>query len=526
VRLAALCAAAIAAFAAAVYAGEPLDAGVEGPGEPAAAWDAGAEAATGGEAVVDPASNRPAVTEIPEPPLNTRVSGRLRSEMFFTERPRMRSIGAGRYAIRSERVFPFYETVNLRADELGVKGLSVQFEGWAGVDLADQYFDRRAVADPTYLFVQYRDHGAELRLGRQLAYTGVTRGLHFDGLYAAYETPANLGVEVLGGLVVSPDLGPDWYRDQPTSPGYDDYGAGFSDWDRQGDYAVGGRVFYRLAGRVAVGVSVLEVTELEETDRRLLGVDLDFTPLSWLAATGNAALDLVASRLQEANLAIDVNPIRQLTLSADYRHADPTLYLSHMSIFSVFSTEEYDAVGGAVRVRPIDRLQLYASYHHRFYSYLERSEGTAAAPATYAAAVDMGYEVGGGAAAQLGAKRAGTVVIDYTRQGESDYGVHQVHGGVIIPIAVDGLRATGNGYLDVFDDAWNAPYGSVDGVSGASAIKKIGFLVDAGLFYGNGRFEVGGYASHSATPYVRQETRGMLKFLYNFDVKFVRRGQP
>ena len=326
--------------------------------------------------------------------------------------------------------------------------------------------------------------------------------------------------------MVSPDLGPDWYRDQPADPGYDDYGAGFSDWDRQGDYAVGGRIFYRLAGRVSAGVSVLEVTELDETDRRLLGVDLDFTPLSWLGATGNAALDLVASRLQEANLALDLVPIRQLTLSADYRHADPTLYLSHMSIFSVFSTEEYDAVGGAVRVRPIDWLQLYASYHHRFYSYLERSDATAAEPSTYTAAVDMGYEVGGGAAAQFGAKRAGSVVLDYTRQGESDLGVHQFHAGAIIPIAIGGLRAITNGYLDVFDDAWNAPYGSVDGVSGASKVKKVGFLVDAGLYYGNGRMEVGGYASHSSTPYVRQETRGMLKLIYNFDVRFVGRGQP
>jgi hypothetical protein len=517
-------AAAVAVYAAAVYAQEPLDAGVEGPDEPAVEADAGppAEAA---ETAPDPASARPAVTELPEPSLNTRVSGRLRSELFLTQRPRMRSIGAGQYAIRSEKVFPFYETVTLRADELGVKGISIQFQGWAGVDLADVYFDRRVVADPTYLYVQYRDHGADLRLGRQHVYTGATRGLHLDGLYAAYETPAHVGLEVLGGLVVSPDLGPDWYRDPPASAGYDDYGAGYSDWDREGDYAVGGRLFYRLAGRVSAGVSVLEVTELDEIDRQLLGVDIDFTPLSWFGATANAALDLTVSRLQEANLALDFTPIRALTLSTDYRHADPTLFLSHMSIFSVFSTEEYDAVGGAVRIRPIDWLQLYAGYHHRFYSYIEE-RGAATAQSSYAAAVDLGYEAEGGAAAQFGAKRAGSVVLDYARQGASDLGVHQFHAGAIIPLVVDGLRAIANGYLDLFDDAWNAPYGGVDGVSGASKVKKLGILVDAGLYYGNGTIEVGGYASHSATPYVRQETKGMVKLVYNFDVRFVERGQP
>jgi hypothetical protein len=140
--------------------------------------------------------------------------------------------------------------------------------------------------------------------------------------------------------------------------------------------------------------------------------------------------------------------------------------------------------------------------------------------------VDAGYEVAGGGAIRFGRKGAGRIVGDYARQGEADLGVHQLHGGLIIPIAVEGLRAIGNGYVDVFDDAWNAPYGSADGVSGASKVRRLGFLVDAGLFYGNGTIEVGGYASHSATPYVRQETRGMLKFLYNFDVRFVGRGRP
>jgi len=196
-----------------------------------------------------------------------------------------------------------------------------------------------------------------------------------------------------------------------------------------------------------------------------------------------------------------------------------------MSIFSVFSTEEYDAVGFATRVRPIDWLDLYASYHHRFYSYIEE-RGAATADPSYAAAVDMGYEVAGGAAARFGSKREGSVELDYARQGESDIGVHQLHAGAIIPLVVGGLRAIANAYLDIFDDAWNAPYGGVDGVSGASQVKKLGILVDAGLFYGNGTVEVGGYAAHSATPYVRQETKGMVKLIYNFDVRFAGKGQP
>ena len=476
-------------------------------------------------AAVDPASDPPEVDEEePEEETRTRVSGRLRSEMFFTQRPRMRHIGDGRYAVRSDNVFPFYETIELRADELGHPGFSLHFQGWAGLDLAEIHFEQRFVADPTYLYLQFKDHGLDFRVGRQMLFSGVTRGLHIDGAYAAYETPIHLGLEAHGGLVVSPYRGPQWYREQPGGLGYDDFGAGFSDWQREGEYAAGGRVFYRVSGKASAGISVLHVTELDEVDRQLLGADLDVTPVRWLGFSGDAAFDLHAAQLQEANLAVDVMPIDLLQVSAEYRHADPTLYLSHMSIFSVFSNEAYDSVGGTAYVDPLGWLGVHAGYHHRFYSYAVESTG-AAGEETHDAEIDTGYEVVVGAAARYGRQAAGRVVLDYRRLTESETGLHQIRVGAIVPILIEGLRVAGSIYLDFFDDSPGGLYdGDVDATSGATS--SVGFLGEAGLYYGNGTIEAGGSVAAGATPYAAHEVRGLLKLIYNFEVSFFEEATP
>lgn len=489
-----------------------VDASEEGPAEVEAAEEEAvaeetAEEETEGE--VDPASDPPVVEVVADPDrLNTRLSGRLRSELYMTQRPRMKSLGGGTYGVRSVNVFPFYETIELRADEIGHKGLSIHFQGWAGLDLADIYFDQRVVADPTYLYLQFRDYGADIKVGRQMVFSGATRGLHIDGIYASYESPIHLGIEAHGGLVVSPYLGPDWYREQPDNLAYDDFGAGFSDWEREGDYAVGGRVFYRLAGKVSAGVSVLHVTEYDEVDRQLFGVDLDMTPLKWFGATGNATMDILSTRLQEANLAMDFYPHEVLSLSTDYRHVDPTLYLSHMSIFSVFSMEEYDAVGGTVRIKPLQWLQFHVGYHHRFYSYIEEDTDVAGM-SEYAAELDTGYDIEAGTMLKFGNRNAGVVRLDYNRLGEDEQGIHSLRLGAIIPLGIEGLRTAANVYLDFYDEQINE--------------SDIGFLADLGLFYGNSTVEAGGSMSAGVTPYAEQELRGMLKLNYNFDVSFVER---
>jgi hypothetical protein len=430
--------------------------------------------------------------------LDTRISGRLTSEVYLTQRSRARILGNGFYVVDQQTVVPFYETVELRADEVYHKGLSVHFQGWTGFDLADVYFDdrfKRVVGDPTYLYVQFRDNGVDARLGRQMVFTGTARGLHMDGIDASYQFPFYLGVEALAGLVVSPYFGPNWQRGQPEVD-FDSFGPGFSDWEREGDYAVGGRVFYERLGLVTGGISFLHLTESDEMAQQLIGADLAVTPLDWAAAYVNAALDLPTGSIQQIDAELDFYPFPILSFGIDYSLTDPSLFLSHMSIFSIFSSEQYHSMGGTARIRPLDWLQAFAGAHALLYDYVD-------------SASENGIELSGGVTFRYLERRDGTVGINYRRVSETENGLHELRTRLTVPFAITGLKAVSNFYLDIYDHR--------------VADQKLSYIGDLGLFYSTGLLTAGGTVSSGRTPYHEDEIRAMVKFAYNIEKAFVER---
>ncbi len=426
----------------------------------------------------------------------------------------MRALSGGRYGVRSENVYPFYNTISLRADEVGHPGLSIHFQGWAGLDLADVYFDQRFVADPTYLYLQFRHFGLDARLGRQMIFSGAAQGLRIDGANVSYQTPFYLGFQALGGLVVSPKYGPDWYRGQEGDDWQDWSAGGFSDWEREGefgDYAAGGRLFYRMAGSVSAGLSFVHTTRNKEVDRQVAGADLDVVPADWIAVTGDALLAIPVAALMEANAGVDVFPSDLISFGVSYRHADPTLYISRMSIFSVFSNEKYDAVGGSVRVSPLGWLALHGGYSHHFYRYIQDTDEDADADVSHESALEMGYEVEGGIRAtsrEFGAR----ALLDYRRIRQDLNGVHQLRLGGSIPIAKTDLRAGGNVFFDIYDEELSD--------------QGFGVLGDVSLHWLYEDWTVGGAFTAGITPYAEHELRGLIKASYNFNLSFSERRQP
>ncbi len=461
---------------------------------------------------LDPASNPPTIAPQADNTLRTSISGRWQSEMIISQRSRGRYLDDGSVEKTTADVYPFYNTISLRADEIGHKGLSLHFQGWASIDLADVYFEERVVADPTYLYLQFRDYGFDIKAGRQFVYQGAARALHIDGISFSYQSSINLGIQAIGGLIVTPKQGPNWYQDdEPGS--YQDYGSGFSDWKREGllgDWAAGSRLFYRMAGVVSAGVSILHRSLHDTMAFEELGVDLSVTPCSWLSITGDTLLSLAPVGLKEANAVVDFFPLDALTISLDYRHADPTLYLSNASIFSVFSDEQYDSVGGGVTYAIIEPLAVHGSYHHIFYGYLEQTSDQDATEQTYQDALDTGYEINGGVTGNWG-DRGGMALVDYRRIKQDTNGMNQFRAGVIVPLPVMDLRATSNLYCDLFDRPVNG--------------KDIGFIGDIGLMWRYKGWETGGAFTAGTTPYDREEFRGIVKVTYNWDVRFYERRQ-
>lgn len=433
--------------------------------------------------------------------LDTRLSGRLTSEIYLTQRNRARILNNGVYALDTLTVLPFYETVQLRAEELYHKGLSVHFQGWTGVDLNDVYFDNRferVVGDPTYLNVQFRYQGLHATAGRQMVYSGTARGLHLDGIDVSYQFPIYLGIEGFGGLVVPPYLGPNWYREQPDVD-FDSFGPGFSDWERDGEYAFGGRLFYRRFGLLSGGLSILQVTELDETATQLIGADLALTPLSWFAVYCDAAMDLPTASFQQIDTSVDFYPIDMLSISIEHRYTVPLLFLPHTSIFTVFSQEEHHSLGGTTRIEPLDWLEAYIGYRHLLFDY-EDGES------------EDGFEFFSGVTLQYLDRSEGNIQLHYSRLTDIENGLHEFRTRVAVPFAIIGLLSVTNLYLDIYDNR----------IKG----EKLGFLADTGLFYRSRAIVTGGTVSAGTTPYDEEEIRVMLKFAYQFEKSFVERKQP
>jgi hypothetical protein len=442
-----------------------------------------------------------------------RVSGQISTELYLSHRPAMMSLGDGRYALRAaDRVYPFYTTFQLRAEDAGIEGLSVHFQGWAGLDLADIYFDERFVADPTYLYARFARSGVDARLGRQMVFSGAARGLTLDGVWASYKSPFHLGIEVLGGLLVMPYYGQDFGSPQATNATREDFGRGYSDWRREGDLgdlAVGGRLFYQMVENVTAGVSFLHRTRKLEAEHQQLGADLRVQPARWIEILGDALMDLQVLEVQEANLAVDFFPVELLSFGVDYRHANPTLYLSHMSIFSVFSDEEYDAVGGNIRLRPTSDLSLYAAYHHHLSSSFSHQDAALAAR-EYRSEVNSSYDM------QVGGKwlyddQGGVATLELRRFSTGN-AVNGARLGVLVPLPFEGLRAAGNAYIDIFDEEVRD--------------RRMGVTGDVGLYYGRRAWRAGGSFLAAATPYAQAELRGMLRLSYGFGQDFAARREP
>ncbi|HPO09343.1 MAG TPA: hypothetical protein PLZ55_11795, partial [bacterium] len=459
------------------------------------------------QVVIDTTEEKSA-TEYHDDVLRTRVSGSLRSEMHLTRSDQVRTVSPGVYARQSLKLFPFYEIIELRADEVGHKGLSFHVQGILALDLGALYFDQRFVADPAYAYVQFQHRGIRLRLGRQMVFSGSTQGLHIDGLLASFQTPIFIGVEALGGLIVSPLQGPDWYANPPADADvdYNSYGRGLTDWSRNGDFAMGARLFYRVSEKVSAGVSYLHLTRSQEVDHALLGFDLDFSLLDWMALTGRTNLELNVGALRDSSVLLDIRPGRAVCVTLDYQHVNPVLFLPAMSIFSVFSDEQFNAFGSAVSIDPLEHLSLRAGYRVMMVGQDVPRAGE------WQHEWGMGHQVDADVSIRFGEKEhQGTGRFGYGRVAREGNVIDQLRIGAFIPFGPASLGCAANGYLEFFQLPVNG--------------KNRGIIADAGMFYSTTLIDTGVSVTMGSTPVSELEMRAMLSFAWNFISRFEQAGK-
>jgi len=245
------------------------------------------------------------------------------------------------------RVVPTYELLSLRAAQLTnpvFTDLTVIVTGWGAIDPGEPQIGRPLDGDLNLAYAEGRllDQRLRLRVGRQMLIGGSARNMQFDGLAGELTIWHGLGLSVHGGMPVTPRFATDL-----------------------GDLMGGTRLFWRMSSQSEIGVSFLHVVDEDITSRQEVGADARWAPLSTLSVGGQIFFSVLDQRLAEGDVGVQWQPRQDLQVAADYRHTAPDLFIPASSIFSVFSDEERDEVGGDVSYRPVPRIRLGGDYHFR-----------------------------------------------------------------------------------------------------------------------------------------------------------------
>jgi len=279
------------------------------------------------------------------------VDGALHTEVSALQRALLP--GPAGAELDPQRAFPFHEdlTVGIYGldSPLGVDSVDARLTAWGVLDSADHRTVDGEVteANVTQRLLLGKSYPARLILGRQVLVSGAARFARFDGAFADVRTPSGLGVATWGGMSVLPHwdgltnyrfLGSslDAMASDPTL---------YRNDSRAGSWMLGGRVFYERAW-LQGGLSFHQEMDRGDVARRDGGVDLILLPGSLVDIRGRAILDLGYGALSDALLAVDYFPVTPLRVAGVYRHSEPARLLSHVSVLSVFATDNVDELGG------------------------------------------------------------------------------------------------------------------------------------------------------------------------------------
>jgi hypothetical protein len=245
-------------------------------------------------------------------------------------------------------------------DVPGVEDLRLQLSAWVTAATITETPERLLAGDVDLLYVQgsFFHRHLSVTLGRQLISGGAARVLQLDGFNATVTFGKGFGVSAYAGApTVAPGVagaGVNAYVAAPTESRY---------VYPIGNFAFGGRAFWRPSFGTEVGVSFIEILSNSVVARQDLGVDARVAILSNLSLTASGVLSLVEWRVADAELGLSWQLLPTLELFVNGTHSEPDLFLSRTSIFSVFAYTERTGVGGGAFWQALQRLSFYGAYN-------------------------------------------------------------------------------------------------------------------------------------------------------------------
>jgi hypothetical protein len=264
-------------------------------------------------------------------------------------------------------VAPFTQFIGLDADNLGNGNLSAHLYGWGMADASQNSGTPNGSSDSlearlTYGFLQYRfdQANARIRVGRFSVSEGILNE-QVDGVSFRTDLPYGFGVSTFGGATVH----------NINMPGLQT--------DGKGDALFGGRLNYRLAGMLELGLSgvcesdaptlpvdssILPLPTAYGSYRRV-GGDVYLSPLSMVQFSGHTSYNAVTDRIADNSYLLMVTPLKSLVLAATYdRVSDRNFFYSSILFSSMLTNldQESRVIGGSATYTLNSKAEVSADY--------------------------------------------------------------------------------------------------------------------------------------------------------------------
>lgn len=370
----------------------------------------------------------------------------------------------------SSQLLPLFEYLDFKADDLGSKQVSFHFGGWLRYDLRDESAgNERENSDLQYAYLRVKAKNTDLDmdLGRILVNEGVASE-QIDGASLHAALLAGFGIAAFGG--------------SPVETKFD---------DRSGDSIYGGRISHSVQNVYRVGFSYLEEKNDRNDFRKEEGIDIWLRPFSKMDILGNSFYNSLTSAWMNHSYYLTLGPFAGLRLSAlgtkvsygDYFTSSTTSAFKFDPAV-IDPGEKLSTTGGEAAYTFGGTVTLSADYKKHSYDI----------------AGDADYF--GGKLSYFSTK-AGFGVAWHRMDGVTDR------------LKYDEYRAYASGKSGKFDltaDYFIVHYdATIDGINDAYAA-----VLAAGFDFSK-RMRLAADVEYARNPFYKEDVRGLVKLVYNFD---------
>lgn len=251
---------------------------------------------------------------------------------------------------------------------LSSDSLSIELAGFGAYEFIAPVGESRWDGDITVAKVSQQLGGTTLALGRQAIAAGAARYSRLDGAHVELN-PIHIDGPwwVSAGAYAGFSVLPRW-NEQPSyvylgavSPDLLRDPSVLEPMARTRHTLAGGRVTLGHAQRFRTMVSYHGERAYGELSRRSLGLDVDMAVHQRVRVFGKSLLDIDSGRFPDARVVVDTQATDDISVSAEYFHAEPALLLSSQSVFSVFAQDAFDELGVEVAYQPMRHISMAGS---------------------------------------------------------------------------------------------------------------------------------------------------------------------